>query len=114
MGTPGDAGEPLTPAVFHVLVALADGPLHGYGVMKRVEEDSGQAMGPGTIYGSIQRLEDAGWVREDDADPTDARGRRSFALTAEGRSALAAELGRFRRLTRLARQRGVSDPAEAS
>lgn len=113
MGTPADAGEPLTPAVFHVLVALADGPLHGYAIMKRVEEDSGQAMGPGTIYGSIQRLEDAGWVREDAAS-ADARRRRAFALTAEGRAALAAELARFRRLTHLARDRGVSDPAAAS
>lgn len=113
MSTPGDAAEPLTPAVFHILVALADGPLHGYGIMKRVEEDSGQEMGPGTIYGSIQRLEEAGWVQED-PDAAAAPRRRSFALTADGRSALAAELVRFRKLTHLARERGVADPAGAS
>ena len=56
--------QPLTPVVLHVLLALADGPLHGYAVMKRVEEDSGIAMGPGTVYGALQRLEEAGWIEE--------------------------------------------------
>ena len=57
---------PLTPAVFHVLLALADGPLHGYAIMQAVEASAGRElrMGPGTIYGSIQRMEEAGLVRE--------------------------------------------------
>jgi DNA-binding PadR family transcriptional regulator len=101
--------EPLTPAVLHVLLALADGPLHGYAVMQRVEEDSGVQMGPGTVYGSIQRLERQGLVREADEDG-DAR-RRPFELTVEGRAALAAEAVRLRRLDVLVRERGVAPGA---
>ena len=57
---------PLTAAVFHILFALADGPLHGYAIMQAVEESTGadMRMGPGTIYGSLQRMEEAGLVRE--------------------------------------------------
>lgn len=99
-----DAATPLTPAVFHILLALADGPLHGYGIMRRVEEASGRPTGPGTIYGSIQRLCDAGWLLEGEAEDGDARRGRTFELTSEGRAALAAEA---RRITRLAGMRDV-------
>jgi len=54
-----------------VLLVLADGPLHGYGVMQRVEEDSGIRMGPGTIYGTLQRLEESGLVHDAGEDPSD-------------------------------------------
>ena len=52
---------PLTSAVFHILLALADGPLHGYAIMQAVEKAAGaeMRMGPGTIYGSLQRMEEA-------------------------------------------------------
>jgi DNA-binding PadR family transcriptional regulator len=93
--------QPLTPVVFHVLLALADGPLHGYAVMKRVEEDSGISMGPGTVYGSLQRLEDAGWIEEQDAASGDARRGSVFALTDAGRAALRSEGSRLGRLARL-------------
>ena len=92
---------PLSSAVFHILLALADGPLHGYGVMKRVEEDAGLELGPGTIYGSIQRLTQAGWVqvapRADDAAGDARRGKR-FELTEDGEGALRTEAIRIRRL----------------
>lgn len=101
MPTGKSAPQPLTPAVFHVLLALADGPLHGYAVMKRVEEDSGIAMGPGTVYGSLQRLEDAGWIEESEAPGADARRGNCFALTDEGRAALRSEGARLGRLARL-------------
>ncbi len=98
----GDASPtPLTPVVFHVLLALSDGPLHGYAIMRQVEEASGQEMGPGTIYGALRRLTDAGWLAEADADDGDARRGRAFALTGEGREALAAEARRIRRLAGL-------------
>lgn len=102
------SGSPLTPAVFHVLLALSDGPLHGYAIMKRVERESGMAMGPGTVYGSLRRLSDAGWVSEEtgadrDAD-ADARRGKEFSLTAEGERALAEEAAR---ITRLAKMDGV-------
>lgn len=95
---------PLTPAVFHVLLALSDGPLHGYAIMQRVEEVSGLEMGPGTIYGSIRRLSEAGWVEEAGTDSSDARRGRSFTLSEAGAAALAAEA---RRITRLAGMKDV-------
>lgn len=95
------APAPLTPVVFHVLLALSGGPLHGYGVMKRAEQDSGLVMGPGTVYGSLQRLEDAGWVRATEPEGNEPRRGRVFHLTGRGREALAAEARRIARLARL-------------
>jgi len=94
------SAQPLTPVVLHTLLALAEGPLHGYAVMKRVEEDSGMAMGPGTVYGSLQRLEEAGWIKEAGPAPGDARRGRAFALTAAGKAALGVEGARLARLAR--------------
>ena len=101
------SSNPLTPAVFHVLLALAEGPLHGYAIMKRVEEDSGLSMGPGTIYGSLDRLKEAEWVGTVEAADGDARLGRSFELTPSGREALRTEA---RRLSRLADLAGERDP----
>jgi DNA-binding PadR family transcriptional regulator len=89
--------ETLTPAVLHILLALAEGPLHGYAIMQSVEESSGIAMGPGTIYGTLERLEACGFVKELPAPRGDRR--RTFALRPAGRTALQEEA---RRLTRLA------------
>ena len=57
---------PLTPAIFHILLALSSGERHGYSIMKQVEADSeGRVtMGPGTLYGSLKRMLDAGLVKE--------------------------------------------------
>jgi len=107
--------QPLTPVVFHVLLALADGPLHGYAIMKRVEEDSGLFMGPGTVYGALQRLEEAGWIRETDAAPADARRGSAFALTEAGQAALRAEGARLGRLARLVGRLDLdTDPGRAT
>jgi DNA-binding PadR family transcriptional regulator len=92
---------PLTPAVFHILLALADGPLHGYGIMQSIEESSGIAMGPGTIYGTIERLEACGFLKELPAARGDRR--RTFALQPAGRTALQDEARRLARLTSLLR-----------
>lgn len=103
---------PLTPAVFHILLALADGPLHGYGIMQAVEAATGgePPMGPGTIYGSLQRMEEAGLVKEL-ASRTDDR-RRAFTLEPAGRRALAQEAERLARLATLARaKRLIPDEA---
>ena len=105
---------PLTPAVFHVLLALSDEALHGYAIMKRVEADSGMSMGPGTIYGSLDRLKEAGWVRAGPEDTSDSRRGRTFELTSEGREALRAEARRLARLAELADVRDVMpDPSPA-
>jgi DNA-binding PadR family transcriptional regulator len=96
------AQPPLTPAVFHILLALAAGERHGYGIMKQVDADSGGqvTMGPGTLYGSLKRMIDAGLIREStpriDASLDDER-RIYYELTATGQSALNAELDRYRK-----------------
>lgn len=101
MGRPmSPSPSPLTPVVFHVLLALSRGPLHGYAVMKAVEEDSGTAMGPGTVYGALQRLSEAGWVEEEEGVGEDPRRGRAFALTDEGRGALRAEAARITDIAR--------------
>jgi len=101
---------PLTPAVFHILLALSSGERHGYGIMKQVEADSqGKVtMGPGTLYGSLKRMLDAGLVRESDkrVDPEmDDERRIYYQITGMGAEALAAELGRYQRIVTIARQR---------
>ena len=92
---------PLTAAVFHILLALADGPLHGYAIMHAVEASADMRMGPGTIYGSLQRMEDAGLVRELTTLGDDRR--RVFGLQPAGRRALEAEAQRLTRLAALVR-----------
>lgn len=63
-----------------VLVSLLDGPKHGYGISKDVERLTGRPLGPGTLYGAIGRLEDAGLI---EARPEEAR-RKPYALTPAG------------------------------
>ena len=101
---------PLTPAVFHILLALSSGERHGYGIMKQVETDSqGKvSMGPGTLYGSLKRMLDAGLVRESDkrVDPEmDDERRIYYQITGVGVKALEAELERYQRIVTIAEQR---------
>ena len=102
--------SPLTPAVFHILLALSGGERHGYGIMKQVEADSqGKVtMGPGTLYGSLKRMLDAGLVKESDkrVDPEmDDERRIYYQLTGVGARALAAELERYQHIVTIAQQR---------
>jgi DNA-binding PadR family transcriptional regulator len=101
---------PLTPAVFHILLALSGGARHGYGIMKQVEADSqGKVkMGTGTLYGSLKRMLDAGLVRESDrrVDPEmDDQRRIYYQMTERGAEALAAELERYNRIVSIAQER---------
>jgi len=101
---------PLTPAVFHILLALSSGERHGYGIMKQVETDSqGKvSMGAGTLYGSLKRMLDAGLVEESDkrVDPEmDDERRIYYQITGIGAQALAAELERYQRIVTIAQQR---------
>lgn len=101
---------PLTPAVFHILLALSNGERHGYGIMKQVEADSqGKvSMGPGTLYGSLKRMLDAGLVKESDkrVDPEmDDQRRIYYQITGMGAEALAAELERYHHIVTLTRER---------
>ncbi len=98
---------PVTPAVFHILLALADEEAHGYAIMQEVAQRSeGQVrLGPGTLYGAISRLLDDGLIEEcehaDDA-MNDAR-RRYYRLTHLGGTVLAAETRRLSDLVKAAR-----------
>lgn len=101
---------PLTPAVLHILLALATQERHGYGIMKQVEADSqGKVnMGPGTLYGSIGRMIEAGLIRESDKkiDPHMEDERRIYyQITPLGQQALAAELKRYREVIAAADQK---------
>lgn len=101
---------PLTPAVFHILLALSSGERHGYGIMKQVEADSqGKVtMGPGTLYGSLKRMLDSGLVRESDkrVDPEmDDQRRIYYQITGVGAKMLAAELERYKRIVTVAQER---------
>ena len=103
---------PLTPAVFHILLALAEGDRHGYEIMKEVEAATRGVvkMGPGTLYGTIKRLLEQGLINESgerpDPDEDDER-RRYYHLTAVGRSVLETEARRYEQLVKAARSKGV-------
>jgi DNA-binding PadR family transcriptional regulator len=107
---PLDALLPLTPTVYHILVALADGASHGYAVAREVEELTGGriVMGPGTLYGSLKRMEESELIREVEnpgEDGLHAERRRYYALTPLGRQALAEESERLLHAVRVAQAR---------
>lgn len=111
--------NPLTPAVFHILLALSSRERHGYGIMKQVEADSqGKVkMGPGTLYGSLKRMLDAGLVKESDkrVDPEmDDERRIYYQITGAGAEALAAELDRYQQIVTLAQERRLLPRTSAS
>jgi DNA-binding PadR family transcriptional regulator len=110
-GDPGDL-LPLTPAALNVLVALADGERHGYGIMLEVKERTGGRvrLGPGTLYGAIKRLKEGGVIEESGGKSgtvTDEERRRYYRLTGFGREVLAAEVARLDGLVRAARRKGA-------
>jgi DNA-binding PadR family transcriptional regulator len=109
---------PLTPAVLHILLALSTEERHGYGIMKQVEREShGKVkMGPGTLYGSLNRMMAARLIRESDKrrDPAmDDERRIYYAITGLGRKALEAELDRYREVVAVATEKRVSPMAIA-
>ena len=110
---------PLTPAVLHILLALSTEERHGYGIMKQVERESrGKVkMGPGTLYGSLGRMMEAGLIRECDkrVDPSmDDERRIYYELTGLGRKALEAELDRYREVVAVATDKRLTRNAFAN
>ncbi len=110
--------DPLTPAVLHILLALATEERHGYAIMKQVERESrGKVkMGPGTLYGSIGRMMMAGLIRESDKRPDpamDDERRIYYAITAAGQKALEAELDRYREVVAVATEKRLTPNAFA-
>ena len=105
--------DPLPSAAFHILLALATGELHGYGIMREVAEHTGGHMrlGPGTLYSSIQSLLEEALI-ENAQHPGDAhevaeRRRRVYRLTPAGRKLARAEADRLADLLRVARARRI-------
>jgi len=103
---------PLTPVALNVLLALADGERHGYGIMLEVRERTGGTvrLGPGSLYGAIKRLKEGGMIEESRTRPdpeADDERRCYYRLTGFGGEVLAAEVGRLDDLVRAARRKGV-------
>jgi DNA-binding PadR family transcriptional regulator len=90
---------PLREPTFLILTALAGEPLHGYGLIAEVDRLSGGrvSLRPGTLYGALDRLVDAGLVRVDHEEMVEGRLRRYYRLTEPGSEVLAAETERMRR-----------------
>lgn len=96
----------LTQAEFHILLTLAAGPRHGYGIMQDIKADTDGSVriGPGTLYTAIKRLRHDGLVDECGADETR---RRCYRLSRKGRRVASAEAHRLSAVVRAAEQRGL-------
>jgi DNA-binding PadR family transcriptional regulator len=104
--------QPLTPAVYHIMLALYDDEKHGYAIMKDVEtQTAGRIkMGPGTLYGSIKRMLAANLIEEtaERPDPEmDDERRRYYRLTGLGRQVVAAESERLAQAVGVAKQKHI-------
>jgi DNA-binding PadR family transcriptional regulator len=106
---------PLSPATLHILLALAGGNLHGYGIIKEVtrNSDGHYRLGPGTLYDNLKKLMDAGLVADAATSSSSKRkpvsskedDRRFYTLTRDGKNALAAEVDRLQSVVREAKLR---------
>ena len=104
---------PLLPAIFHILVALADEDRHGYAIIQDVaaRTDGSIRLSPGTLYRSIQRMLEDGLIVETDERPSpedDDERRRYYRLTTLGTAVAQAEAARLMDLVRMARARGLA------
>jgi DNA-binding PadR family transcriptional regulator len=103
-----DKTSPLSPATLHILLALAGGDLHGYGIIQEVAQHSEghYKLGPGTLYDNLKKLMDAKLVadapRSESAQDDE---RRFYRLTMDGRRALSAEIDRLQRVVHEAKLR---------
>jgi DNA-binding PadR family transcriptional regulator len=103
---------PLTPAIHHILLALADGERHGYAIMLEIARVTGGAtrMGPGTLYGTLKRLLASGLIEEAEERPDpdlDDERRRYYRITGLGARVLSAETSRVSLLVNVARAKKV-------
>jgi DNA-binding PadR family transcriptional regulator len=101
---------PLTPAVFHILVALSEGERHGYAIMRQVAEDTDGSLqlGPGTLYGCLKRMLSAKLIEESDERPDpnlDDERRRYYRITDFGVRTVRAEAKRLATAVTAARAR---------
>lgn len=104
--------DPLPSAAFQILLSLADDELHGYGIMRLVEEQTNGRirLGPGTLYSSIQALVEEGLIEEVDRSQETVGGaerRRYYRLTPSGRKVARSEAERLADLLRVARAKKI-------
>jgi DNA-binding PadR family transcriptional regulator len=104
--------DALTPALFHVLLALADGEKHGYAILKEVaRRTSGKVqLSAGTLYGIIKRLNAEGWIVESNKRPVaglDDERRRYYRLSELGRRVAVTEARRLEELLAMARNKNL-------
>ncbi len=100
----------LSPAIFHILLSLAGGERHGYAIKREISQRTAGKLklGPGALYGSINKLLEKGWIEESDERPDahlDDERRRYYRLTTLGRKAAQSEAARMRELVDLAAAR---------
>src|SRR5579863_4550803 len=105
---------PLTPPVFHILVALSEGERHGYAIMQDVASQTNDSLqlGPGTLYGCLKRMLAAGLVEESDERPDpelDDSRRRYYRMTTRGQHAVRAEAERLANAVTAAKARRLLD-----
>ncbi len=96
---------PLRPVEFQVLLSLASGERHGYGILQDAEE-RGERIDVGTLYRALARMADRGWIEPAATEADDER-RNNYRLTAYGLRIARAEAGRLAALTRAARLGGL-------
>jgi DNA-binding PadR family transcriptional regulator len=112
-----DDVTPLSPAVFHILLCLAEGERHGYALKREIARrtDGKLVLGPAVLYGSIGKMLEQGLIEESDDRPDphlDDERRRYYRLTVFGRKVAQAEAARMKGLVRLAAvQFGNPEPA---
>lgn len=104
--------DPLPAAAFQIMLSLAESEMHGYGIMRQVEEQTNGRMrlGPGTLYSSIQAMLEEGLIEEVDRSSVQGAGherRRYYRLTSSGRKVVRAEAERLAELLRVARARKI-------
>lgn len=100
---------PLSPTVFHTLLCLVDGEMHGYAIAQTVEERTSGAvkMGPGTLYGALHRLCETGYIEECEGPEGGSERRRYYRLTSAGREVLEADGARLAGDVKLLRAKGI-------
>lgn len=93
---------PLSPATLHILLALASGEMHGYGIMQDVlrQSEGRYKLGPGTLYDNLQRLLKQDLVEERRGSAEDDPRRRYYALSGKGQGVLEREIDRLERVLR--------------
>ena len=99
---------PLKPAELDVLLALAGGKMRGYGIRKDVARRTGNKLGPGTLYRTLDSLLDRGWIEDTGVEESEGRRcRRYYRITGTGRKAAGVEVERLEKIVAGAWERGI-------